>query len=189
MTSTVFKHSELELEVGQCLVIHHDGFGPIVIALSNIGTDLEGDTICEFEISCDDEPNLMVGLTNGSAAIGLGNSSLTFNNNHVLDRTASGAVACNGLIRVPYLLQYLVCHKIRVEVFFPSFNELLEDHVAVRLTTKNRFERVILFSAFTFRSSALLFDCIVAETRERWVPIRAFVATLAGAGFFKWLLA
>lgn len=74
-------------------------------------------------------------------------------------RYLSGVPRCKGLPRAWLLFAFVLSASTRRRVFFPVFNEFLEDYMLARRTYRGKWARRWLAVAFAIRTAAMVKTC------------------------------
>jgi hypothetical protein len=96
-------------------------------------------------------------------------------------REIGGMPKCQGLPRLLLLFSFLLSHDRRREVFFPAFNEFLEDYLFARRNFKRKWDKRCLAAAFCWRVVGIVTACWKMELTSLFM-----LTSSAIAACFRW---
>lgn len=126
------KHSVFDLAPGDTIVCDHPS-GPVWVTVLSV----EEDEVL-FDIDVPDSLTLVV---DGRI------------------REWQAKPSCKGLPRMWLLFAFILSHKVRHEVFYPCFNEFLEDYVFARKKYRTTWAKRWLAVAFSWRTVRMIGQC------------------------------
>ena len=80
-----------------------------------------------------------------------------------------GLPKCDGLPRLWILFSLILAHSIRKDVFFPIFNEFLEDYLLARRRCRRKWARRWCACAFSLRTVAMIGTCLSLQYCGVWL--------------------